>query len=78
MCIYFDIVSGTCFKEKEGKHDIRRKDTMKLIDMLEIFNFSTRHRSSYGRLAKYADYLKREQEKLAFEKAMIEKHKKVN
>lgn len=51
---------------------------MKLIDMLEIFNFSTRHRSSYGRLAKYADYLKREQEKLAFEKAMIEKHKKVN
>lgn len=51
---------------------------IKWIDILEIFNFSTEHLRSYGHLAKYADYLKREQEKMAFEKAMIEKHKKVN
>ena len=38
------------------------------------FVVSANRSSSYGRLAKYADYLKIEQEKLAFEKAMAEKH----
>lgn len=38
------------------------------------FVVSANRSSSYGRLAQYADYLKMEQEKIAFEKAMAEKH----
>lgn len=42
------------------------------------FVISANHRNTYGRLSKYADSAKKEQEDSAFEKAVVEKYEKAD
>lgn len=42
------------------------------------FVISANHKNTYGRLSKYADLVRREQEEGAFERAMVEKYEKAD